>query len=243
MKVALSGKTMTAFLSALLVTLAMGPAWGTLLIEANFDVAPNVEDPTWVHSTSWGTEVTLSGGVASYNTIDNGLNVSIFTPVGSMTSAESAVARMRVLDDDGYNGDATSINFIQGGYFFTVGMVSAKPLFHPVAAVVALAGGSPTASYPIDTTVFHNIGLQVTNLATGKYDVYVDGVLALPNNQAFFGGPGFDGQIQFGDNAGTPDADAEMAWVRVYDTPIPEPTVLALLGLGGLFLLRRRRAG
>lgn len=224
-----------------------GGASATLLIEANFDVAPPTEDPTWIESGAWSTDATLGtsalGGesVAIYNTIDNNSNVSIITPTGSMTAVRSIVARMRVLDDDGYNGDGTSINFINNGYFFTVGIVSEKPPFHP-EQVVALSAGSPNGASPLDTANFHEIGLNITDLATGKFDVYVDGVPVLTDRQAFFGGPGFDGQLQFGDNAGTPDAQAELDWIRAYDTPIPEPSMIALLGLGGLALFLRRRS-
>jgi len=189
---------------------------GALLIEANFDVPPATENPTWTHSGSWNSEVTLNGGIASYNTIDNNQNVSILTPVGSMPTAEYIVARMRVLDDDGFNGGGTSINFINNGFFFTVGIVPQNLPFHP-QQVVALSGGSATATFPLDTSNFHEIGLEVTDLATGKYDIYVDGTPVLLDNQASGGGAGFDGQVQFGDNEGTADAEAELDWIRVYD--------------------------
>ena len=204
----------------LVLTLFLAAIWAgraAVLIEANFDVAPNVEDPRWIHQQAWNAEVTLSGGIASYDTVDRNLNASIITPVGSMLSATSIVARMRVLSDDGFNGGGTSINYINNGYFFTVGIVPQNLPFHP-QQVVALSAGSPTATFPLDTSNFHEIGLEVTDLATGTFDIHVDGTVVLSNNQAFAGGPGFDGQVQFGDNEGSADAEAELDWIRVMDT-------------------------
>jgi len=236
MKVVFNAKTLTALAAALFISI--GPAQSALLIEANFDVDPNVEDAGWTHSGAWNSEASLAGGIASYDTIDTDANVSIIAH-GQLTG-QSAVARMRVLADDGFNGGGSSMNYILNDYFFTVGIVSDN-VFHP-ASVNAISFGALHASSPLDTSQFHNIGLNITDLSTGKFDIYVDGVLVLANNQAPTCCTGCcNGQFQFGDNEGQADANTELDWIKVFDHQIPEPATLGLLGLGGLLLALRRR--
>jgi len=197
------------------------PTFAATLLEANFTDPPSTEDPRWIHSQNWDQDVSLSGGIASYDTIDRGVNASIITAIGAFNNATSLRARMRVIADDGFNGGGTSMILIRNGYQFVAGIVSDNA-FH-AAAVNALSFGGITQSFAMDTSVFHEYRLVITDVATGLYDIYADDVLVLPNNQAAFIGAGFDGQAQFGDNEATADAQAELDWVRVEDGAAPTP--------------------
>ena len=200
---------------------AATPIFAAVLLEANFTLPPNQEDARWTHSQQWDQVVSLGGGIASYNTIDTGVNASIITAVGSFNSATGLRARMRVIDDDGFNGGGTSMILIRNGYMHVAGIVSAKP--SRPAALNALSFGGITQSYLMDTSAFHEYRLQITDVATGMYDIFVDDVLVLQNNQGAFIGSGFDGQAQFADNEGTADAQAEFDWARVEDDVVPTP--------------------
>ena len=168
-----------------LLLLAVSPAFAGTLIEANFNTAPNTEDPNWTHSGFWDLAVTLNGGIAEYDTIDTDANVSI---ISVFPEAVSARARMRVLADDGYNGGGTSIVMIQNGYMFVAGIVSSNA-FHD-AALNALNAGAVTQSFPMDTSVFHEYRVEITDVTNGVYDVYVDDVAVLTNNAALSIGAG-----------------------------------------------------
>jgi len=211
-----------------LLILGLSPAFAATLIEANFDVDPNVEDPRWQHQLAWDFYIAdaggLSGGIASYNTIDANDNASIITGPGSLPTAVSMTARMRVLDDDGFGGGGAAMILIQDAKMYIAGIVPSNTF--QGAAFNAITSGI-TASHPMDTSVFHEYRIVITDITNGVYDLYADDILVLPNNLALDISPShaFDGQVQFGDTQGQADADAELDWVRVEDASGPDVTV------------------
>ncbi len=101
----------------------------------------------------------------------------------------------------------------------------------------------------IDWSVPHTIYIGYTGTAPfGSFDFYVDGVLTstvAAGSLARTGSFARDA-VDFGDGTTGQGLDVAAEWysVSIYDSaaPIPEPASLALMGLGGLTALRRRRA-
>jgi len=226
----------SAMVLGVLLTFGIGAsAQGDLLLQAQMDVDPRVENATWqlLYGQAFDS---IAGGVASYNSQAPGhlAYVTYGTAVGTFNHAVVIRATMRVLSDNGYNGGGTAIALIRDGYFYITGIVSQNG-FHSAAVRALDAGGGIIASSNLDASVFHIYDMVITDAATGKYDIYVDGDLTLANNQAQFIGAGYDGQIQFGDIQSTPQASGEFDLVQIYDAyPVPEPASLGLLLTAGL---------
>lgn len=120
-------------------------------------------------------------------------------------------------------------------------------LIRPGRGTLAVYGGPNVNAATLDTllgttwdgsaTHTYELVATATTATTGTYDVLVDGILVSTATYAFDGG-GSNGEVNFevrtiGGAAGTFD-DLQL-------TIVPEPGSLALLTLGGLCVLRRRR--
>ena len=225
-----------------------GVSWATLIASADFNVDPSLEPSlAWIPLALGGMNV--AGGIGSYDTVallPAGASVGHSAPVGSFNGGNdmvSVVARMRVLAEDGFNGGSTSIDVIRNGWRWRMGIVSQNQPFHNAQFVhLNAANDTVFTAVPMDTSVFHNYALVVTDAINGFADLYVDSVLTIPNAPATLLGAGFDGRLEFGDTASTGAAMSEFDWVQVHNTvAVPEPATLGLLGLGGWLLLLRRR--
>ena len=97
-------------------------------------------------------------------------------------------------------------------------------------------GGSPAGGAEA-ATVFAGSDWASFSTATGSGENGLEGLIVLSGQ-----GPqpaGFQGDIAFVRLYGRPLSAAEVA--ANYESTLPEPATLCLLGLGGLALLRRRR--
>ncbi len=106
-----------------------------------------------------------------------------------------------------------------------------------IASSAGLGGGdNPNYTYYFDTTTQFNTYEAVIEAGVAK--LYINGGLVLeqPANPGIYNVKG----IEFG--AGSSSATGEAYFDEIRAFTIPEPATLLLLGLGGLALLRKRRA-
>ena len=195
-----------------------------VLAEANFNVDP-ADEPTlsWITLVSGGFNTNgLWEGIGHYDTLSlsNDASVGHSAPPGSFRAGNDLVsvsARMRVLDEDGYNGGSTSVDVIRNGWHWRMGIVSQKQPYHNAQFVHLNADNDvPLATVQMDTSVFRTYALVVTDATAGRADLYVDDVLTIPDAQAQTLGTGaFDGRIEFGDTGSTGAARSEFEFVRV----------------------------
>lgn len=170
-------------------------------------------------------------------------------------SAKTSASHIFGNDQDGWNDDV----------LFGIGVETGSAGV-PSSNVGVVQQGSPgsvrdAVADPLSHSVWHHVVATGSDSA-GELKLYVDGVLVDTNssltNDATMNGAAFAvGAARFTDDAGTRPFDGLIDEFALYGTvldatavsthynagiaPIPEPSSTALLGLGGLALIMRRR--
>lgn len=193
------------------------------LAEANFDVDPALEPSlSWITLASGGFNTNgVWDGIGRYDTDESPqifVSVGHSAPVGSFSFGNDLVsvsARMRVISDDGFNGQGTSVDVIRNGWRWRMGITSAAGQGAAFRHINA-ANDLTQAAVPMDTSVFRTYTLVVTDTTEGLADLYVDDVLSIPDAHATDLGTGaFNGRVEFGDTSSQGGAEAEYDFVRV----------------------------
>jgi hypothetical protein len=197
--------------------------------------------PAWaVFDVANSNAATTDGDIRTYTTTNEaGANSYEFagaswTGAGTQRTAE---IRLRVPNDGQYEaldgqgsfivgvGDALDFRFFNGQlkYNFSTGLANIATL---------------------DTSAFHIYRVTYDQAASPQVNLYIDGntTPAFSTDDQWF--TAFDklvfGDISTGGEAGKLDVDY-ISWASGVHAPVPEPSSLALLAIGGAAMLRRRK--
>lgn len=214
-------------------------------------------DPTtegFTYGTN-GASVVTSGvtndngtGLDAWIVDDNGANFGLYYKGFSAAERTSLLAsnftgtmRLRVPDISTSPAGAVLFDVNLGPtnrrfliYFGTNANGELTIAYNDGSALQTIAGASNQA--------YHTVRLDY-DFANADADVFVDNTLAKANYTGFTSGGSnqngnANGQVQFGSGSGAGQGQGNYNLVSV---AIPEPASLALLGLGGLLMLGRRR--
>lgn len=210
------------------------------------DSLPTASNPAWAVFDNNGFAAESSDGdIYSYVSGSTGTSVSYETTDSTWTSggaARTVEIRARVPDAVNQAGDGVG-SLILGinGIAYDLRFVDGAVYYNP-----ASAGSGLTTAATVDPGVFHIYRLTVDQAANPILNLYIDNspTPAYSTNANWFTSAGFDkivfGDISTGGESGKLDVDY-ISWTSGVHAPVPEPTAVGLLALGGIALARRSR--
>jgi hypothetical protein len=206
--------------------------------EADFEPHSGSNSPIWTEGIGGAQSSRVaSGGILTLTSADiSNLRYdqagSSWTGLGQQRTIEW---RMRVASQQAGDRATDFLSFAGGDGFWIVEYKDSS---------LRLNGSSAGSDLPIDTTTFHTYRLVIDpGLATDKARLYVDNSLFHSSGGASPGNAGANNFLAFGDGSsggigGVIEWDF-VSWTS--GTHIPEPSMVALIAIGGLLLSRRRR--
>lgn len=202
---------------------------------------PPSETPSWVEAIGGaGSSRVASGGIltittpAAANVLRYDQTGTSWTGLGSQRTIEW---RMRVVSQTAGDRATDFLSFDAGSGDFWI-----LEFQDDSYRLVGSAAGSDIA---FDTTQFHTYRWVIdTDASVDQSVLYIDGSEALSSGAATAGAAGLNNFLAFGDGSsggvgGVIEVDF-ISWTAGAFAPVPEPSVLSLLVIGGLALANAR---
>jgi len=230
-------------IAAGLVLLVAATAHADVNLDLDFDSLPSAQG--WSYAQQ-GADA--DGETENYNATGSVLELRRFgkgmgsTPggarysydvSGSVNPVKPLYARIVTAVYQSQFNDARGIG---SGYFFDFHIDGRDAWIGFSATSVYVNGVAATLPGGFDLSAFNTYDLMLDPVAD-TYQAWANGSpLAAGSLSA-----GSGSVVRFGDGTTWANVDADLAQLTVQQEPIPEPASVALFGLGGLALLRRRR--
>lgn len=225
------------------VTISSFMAWAIAAFAQSYTYAAGLgnlpQDQSWTYRTGGSPPAPTNVGGFLYTSATSDAQLSyweVTPPTIDFNGGSEIAARVQMMDSSSYsNGvfDRAGWNLIisdSAGRFILAGISNNSVHLRNVE-------GTMVTSKVIDAvSEFHDYRLAVENFSAS---LYIDGLLALTAPVSGTGSYA-PNTASFGDSSILAKSDAKVHWVHVFAT-VPEPSTLAIFGLGGLFLLRRIR--
>lgn len=261
---------MRATLLAVAATALVGTVAQAAVLDSNLfpykyeaDAKPGVSTPAWTRTGLGANDnllASVSSGVLTINTDptnDPGVGtqswnlytISSASAAWTVEAGKGFAAEMRVLVNDAPDNPANNTTKSRSGLRFAIGDGTRQATITILDSEVRATGSQTVAPTVFNTATnkgsWHTFQIVVSDDHL-SYNVYRDSVLvtATPQATVLFAA----NSILFGDdnNSGSTatnqgrDINVSVDYVR-WNAAIPEPASLAVIGFGGLMLLRRRR--